>query len=189
MDAYTDDERMAARQWMTRVVDNLVKSAPGDDAKFYKKPAYPGASHMVSEPMPLAALRTARLLEGNARQMKVDAAIAARGAGASWMTIAEYLGLTDRDDEFDDPAVEAFLQIAPKPSMRYDTVLVRWTCTSCGQRVTDTGPYASHPADVEQGHADGCARFEADVEEHRRRWDEDDDSPHLRIVTDDEGTS
>lgn len=121
----------------------------------------------------LTALQTARVAEGIARDWARDA----RGNGSSWLDIANALGrMLPTLDEGEDPAIEAFLWVAPRPSMRFDPVTTSWRCESCGQRVTDNGPYNSHPEDVETGHADDCARHRAEIAAWKRRndWDDED---------------
>jgi hypothetical protein len=115
------------------------------------------------------ALQTARMAEGIAR----DWAREARGAGRSWSDVAEVLGRMLPDGE--DPAIEAFVWVAPTPSMRFDRVTVGWRCSTCDQMITDHGPYESHPVDNESGHADGCARQAAEVAAWKIRagWDDD----------------
>jgi hypothetical protein len=38
------------------------------------------------------------------------------------------------------------------------TLSFAWTCQSCGENVSDRGPYNGHPEDEQSGHADGCER-------------------------------
>lgn len=118
------------------------------------------------------ALRVARFAEGIARDWARDA----RGAGSSWTDVAEALGRMIPVPEGEDPAIEAFVWVAPTPSMRFDRVTTSWRCESCDKRVTDNGPYDSHPADVESGHATDCARHATDVADWKRRtgWDDED---------------
>lgn len=119
------------------------------------------------------ALEIARAAENVARDWARDA----RGAGSSWFDIANALGrMLPTLDEGEDPAIEAFTWVAPKPSMRFDRVVTTWRCESRDKRVSDTGPYESHPADNETGHAENCARHATDVAAWKRRtgWDDED---------------
>jgi len=112
----------------------------------------------------IAAVSTA-LLSDHARK--------ARGDGLSWDDIAPAV-LGHEAEEYDDPAVETFRRVAPRPSIRFDDVIASWTCASCGQWIRDTGPYGDSPADAEQGHADNCTRHAADQAGWHRRagWDD-----------------
>jgi hypothetical protein len=49
---------------------------------------------------------------------------------------------------------------------------VGWTCTSCSQWVKDRDPAGgTHPEDLEQGHAENCARFADQVIAWQERRD------------------
>jgi len=113
----------------------------------------------------LAAVSTS-LLSDHARK--------ARGDGLSWDDIAPAV-LGHEAEEYDDPAVETFRRVAPRPSMRFDDVVASWRCTACDKWIRDTGPYGDNPADQERGHAGDCARHVADQAAWRRRagWDDD----------------
>jgi hypothetical protein len=39
--------------------------------------------------------------------------------------------------------------------------------------ITDRGPYEANPRDVEQGHADGCARLAEAVRAYEAQWDDE----------------
>ncbi|MBC3190928.1 hypothetical protein H7X46_07615 [Pseudonocardia sp. C8] len=109
---------------------------------------------------PLAGLRAAVLSRWVAAGQVRDYALDARGAGRSWAEVASVLGF----DDHDAPGVVAFEHVAERGGRtgpRWDRVW--WRCASCGQRVADTGPYSSHPSEVETGHAETCARHAADV--------------------------
>lgn len=118
------------------------------------------------------ALQTARTAEGIARDWARDA----RGNGSSWDDVAEALGRMIRVPEGEDPAIEAFVWVAPRPSMRSDPVRTSWRCESCDSRITDHGPYDNHPDEIETGHAEDCARHAADLADWRKRagWDDED---------------
>ncbi len=42
-----------------------------------------------------------------------------------------------------------------------------WTCPACGQLITDQSPFRDFP-DQEEGHAEECARWTAELAEWRR---------------------
>jgi len=77
--------------------------------------------------------------------------------------MAESLGIEASDDG-EPRAEQAYLLLIegrPLPedeSRRRWQLAARWTCTTCGQLVRDSGPFGSHPDDVEDGHAAHCTR-------------------------------
>ncbi|MEU9820232.1 hypothetical protein ACIGG9_07410 [Pseudonocardia alni] len=120
---------------------------------------------------PVEGLRAAVLVRRVAVGQEREYALAARGAGWSWAAIGSVLGF----EGLDEPEVLAFehtAERAGRSEARWESV--SWRCTSCGARVTDTGPYGSHPTDVEHGHGEGCARHCADIAawEQRTGWDQ-----------------
>ena len=120
----------------------------------------------------LAAVRAAVLVRHVATGQAHDYALAARGAGRTWGEVADALGLANPhaagEDDYRTPGERAFEEIAGSGSMFWAPRL-RWTCSTCGQRVTDDGPYESHPADNEEGHGEGCSRHRASVRAWQRR--------------------
>ncbi|ALE85844.1 hypothetical protein [Pseudonocardia sp. HH130629-09] len=120
---------------------------------------------------PLAGLRAAVQVRRVAAVQGREYALDARGAGSSWAEVASVLGF----EGLDEPEVLAFEHVAERGGAavpRWESV--SWRCTTCAARVTDTGPYGSHPTDVESGHAEGCARHRADIAAWSARtgWDD-----------------
>lgn len=125
---------------------------------------------------PLAGVRAAVL----ARDVAVGAlrtyAEQARGAGRSWDDIAAAVGLepTQSEGELrDEQAYLLLIEGRPLPDSTrwpswYDRATARWTCATCGQPVTDTGPFEGSPLQTEDGHAPDCARHAA----YRATWGE-----------------
>lgn len=114
------------------------------------------------------ALQTARAAENLARDWARDA----RGNGKGWGDIADRVGQMI-PHVYDDAPIDAFLWVAPRPSMPHDAVSVGWRCESCAQWVTDHGPYNRHPADNETGHALDCARHNTEIAAYMATWDDD----------------
>lgn len=113
---------------------------------------------------PLAGIRAAVLARDIAVGQMLTYAEEARGAGRSWNGVAEALGIESR--EGDTPRGElAFLLVVesrPLPTEERswcDRAAASWTCSSCGQRITDHGPFESHPDDNERGHTPSCIRL------------------------------
>ena len=126
---------------------------------------------------PLAGVRAAVLARDVAEGQMLEYAEQARDAGRSWDEVAGAVGIEAAED--DQPRAEqAYLLLiegrrlpTAEPSSWWHRPAARWTCTSCGQRVTDHGPFESHPDDVEEGHADSCARRLASLTAyHEERW-------------------
>jgi hypothetical protein len=112
---------------------------------------------------PLAGVRAALLARDVAvAEMRAYAELA-RGAGWSWDDVAEALGIeaTEDGEPRDEQAYLLLIEGRPspwiQPSWRHRPT-ARWTCTSCGRRITDHGPFERHPDDVERGHVESCAR-------------------------------
>lgn len=93
----------------------------------------------------------------------------ARGHGLTWAEIAP--SVIEDVDYGADLAVEAFRWVAPTPSMQFDTIYTYWSCSTCGENITDKGPY-DEPAEDETGHADTCTRHMADVAAAHARWED-----------------
>ncbi len=125
---------------------------------------------------PLVGVRAAVLARDVALGQMLTYAEEARGAGRSWDEVAEALGIEAREGGAlrGEQAFLLLVEGRPLPSEErswWDRSAARWTCTACGQRVTDHGPFESHPDDNEQGHADSCTRRETALSAYNReRW-------------------
>lgn len=119
----------------------------------------------------LAAIAEAERIARVAQGLAGEYAREARRHGRDWYEISEAFGIDA--NEFDDPAVEAYQRVAGTDW--YSTT--SWRCGSCEQRVTDRGPWESHPSDVEHGHAADCERHLRDVRAYGRRRDGLDHDP------------
>lgn len=118
---------------------------------------------------PLAGLRSALLVRNVAAGRLIEFADAARAAGRSWDEIGAALDL-EADGEGRSRAEVAFEWLvegrvpqAPDRWPSFHAPTTSWDCVTCGQRVTDRGPYESHPVDNEDGHREDCVRHRADV--------------------------
>ena len=110
----------------------------------------------------LAGIGAAHLVRRVAEAAVAEYAVEARAAGRSWAEIGAALGITG-EDWLGAVAERAFDQIAGTDRVGWSRSSVHWTCPECGERITDTGPFTSHPADIESGHGEGCLRYAADV--------------------------
>ena len=109
----------------------------------------------------LAGIGAARLMQRVAEAVIADYAVAARAAGRTWTEIGAALGITGQD--WPGAVAERAFDQVTHGGDGWSRSSVRWRCPSCGEQITDSGPFTSHPADIESGHADGCARYAADV--------------------------
>jgi hypothetical protein len=124
------------------------------------------ASGTMLQPEPLAGIRAAMALGHAARRAVSDCARYGREDGLTWTQIGA--AMVPAHDEY-----SAFLAVASElgrgPSFA-------WTCGSCGQVVTDSGPEAGgHPEDQEQRHSETCERFVAAIVAHEAQLEADDD--------------
>ncbi|GAA2870921.1 hypothetical protein GCM10010472_30320 [Pseudonocardia halophobica] len=125
---------------------------------------------------PLPGVRAAAVLRAAARRVLVDAVEAARAAGRSWDEVGEALGLPDTDEPVGEVAFALVVEGREPERARemFRVPSASWRCGACGELVRDQGPFESHPADVESGHAADCTRHLADVQAWRERtgWEE-----------------
>lgn len=125
---------------------------------------------------PLPGVRAAAVLRAAARWVLVDAVEAARAAGRSWDEVGEALGLPDPDEPVGELAFALVVEGREPQRARelFRVPSASWRCGGCGEQVRDQGPFESHPADVESGHAADCTRHLADVQAWRKRtgWEE-----------------
>jgi hypothetical protein len=124
---------------------------------------------------PLAGVQAALLARNVAVAQMQAYAEQARGAGRSWDDVAEALGIEAADDEpRDEQAYRLLIEGRPLPVDEpswFHRPKAWWTCATCGQQITDHGPFETHPDDVEQGHADSCTRHAATLAAYQReRW-------------------
>jgi hypothetical protein len=116
---------------------------------------------------PLAGVRAARLARDVAIGELRRYAEQARGAGRSWDDVAAALTIepTTGGEPRDEQAYLLVVERRPLPGLEQTTwsrrPIARWTCRACGQRISDYGPFESHPDDVERGHDSRCIRHVA----------------------------
>lgn len=159
--------------WSTREhVRRVAVSAFGATEAMEPVEGFHGLSRPVLDD-PLAGVRAGRLVAEVATGALREWALRARGAGRTWDDVGAALDLraepggTSREEAAWEWLVE---HRPPAPSPRVGTPSSAvWTCTTCGGRVRDTGPFASHPDDREHGHDDDCVRRAAALEAWQRQ--------------------
>ena len=158
-----------AKQLIERAIHQILteKHGPGAVTRRPLSVRYPVE---VDAPSDLrAAISAAKYAAHVAEGLMREYARQARGHGLTWAEIAPSVIDVEDVDYGADPAVEAFRWVAPTPSMQFDTIYTYWSCSTCGEHITDNGPYDG-PAEDETGHADTCTRHMADVAAARARW-------------------
>jgi hypothetical protein len=125
---------------------------------------------------PLPGVRAAAVLRDAARRVLGDAVEAARAAGRSWDEVGEALGLPDDGEPVGEVAFALVVEgrEPERPRELFRLPSTSWRCGSCGELVSDRGPFESHPVDNESGHTADCARHLADVRAWRERtgWED-----------------
>ncbi len=147
-------------------VDRAIHAAVAPDGM-----TRPGS--MWSEPTPLAGLHAALAVAAIVQNRVDHYAVLLRGEGTPWTKIADLLRVPYSDDYVRKE--HAFEMVADPAGGLFDYPRVYWRCggpLGCGEYIADQGPYESHPADNENGHADGCRRLAAEITAHRRDVEE-----------------
>jgi hypothetical protein len=162
----------AARRRFTTAMRDTVRELGGDFRRLPVASDHPEYGTFES-PEPIIGLRVVRQLELAAKSQLRKLAEQARADGRTWREIGDALGITvsrEYDGVPDSIAERAFDLVAQDRDSAWARDYGRsvlWQCGSCNSRITDRGPELGNPHEMESGHADGCARFAADV----RRWD------------------
>lgn len=156
-----------------------VAAREGFGARSVERPI-PGFSLPDRDVEPLAGVRAAVLARHVAVGRVWEYAQQARADGHSWDAIAEALGVERAEGPL-SRGERAYLHVVEDrplytegPGQRWGSPQVaHWRCSSCGQHVTDRGPFEAAPDNNEEGHASGCARHAAEVEAYRAERDEE----------------
>ncbi|MCI2424046.1 hypothetical protein MOQ72_42280 [Saccharopolyspora sp. K220] len=161
------DPEDVARSGTERVVHELLRARHGANA-IVERPIDDGLT--LTYPVPAdytEGIAAARRVAAEAHRLLNEYARKARGQGHSWRELAAAL---DVSGEY-DPAAAAFELIAGEPLRTFDEQTTSWRCDSCGQYVTDRGPYTGHPVDCERGHAEDCARHQREITAYEAQLD------------------
>jgi hypothetical protein len=172
-DISTPDER-ARDEANIAVRGALARMGRAAGVTFTDQPIFEGAGTTEQVMDPAAAIRMCLILRSTADFQLRESVRRARGEGLGWAQIGEALNL-QADESRGIPLAEVAYEYAAAGHIRTSGRLsFYWTCTTCGQHVTDRGPYEAHPLDNEDGHAGSCARMAAAVAEHAARWGDED---------------
>jgi len=162
-----------ARQWAARAVLGIVRDSGG---QVVERPVFRDRSDLdlkVTGADPMAGLRAATGLKQASRKLSLDYVRYVREDGHSWHDIGVALGFSD-DTELGISAAEAAYDYAAGTAMSAWRSFA-WVCQHCRATIIDHGPEAGHPADCEEGHADGCTRLAAAVAVWAALWDDEAD--------------
>jgi len=106
------------------------------------------------------------------RRLVLDYARQARKEGHSWQEIGVALGFTAVADSGASVADAAYDYAAG--TIGFGRASFAWVCSACRSTVIDRSPQAGHPANTEEGHADGCGRLAAEIAVWNASWDAED---------------
>jgi hypothetical protein len=154
-----------------RTLESAVRAyAEATGAEIRERDAWPGSLIRIRYAEPAAGIRAALIARDTASRVIRDYGRRAREDGLSWEDIGQALALDQ--SEYVPDGYE--LDIAAYTAMdgagdSWDEPYFTWTCPSCATVISDRGPYDPHPANREQGHAEGCQRLAADIAAHHRR--------------------
>jgi hypothetical protein len=154
----------AASNAYWRMGQAAIQIAEAGGAEVHERPMFPGAISVSRHAEPLAGIRAAQILADSAARIRREYTQHARAEGIAWPQIGEALALDQGPDGKSgyDLGVAAFEHFEGEPDLWHQSSF-HYHCASCGEWITDRGPYESHPEDNERGHAEGCARFAAEL--------------------------
>jgi hypothetical protein len=167
----------AARQEARRAVDAaIMRMARAAGAEICERPVWPGAASTLAYAEPGAGMHYARMVADAAHHAEHSYIGHAREHGMTWQQIGQALNLGGRAQQRGAPLAEvAFEHATGAEHVRpFETLVFTWRCQSCGQYISDHGPYNTHPDDNERGHADGCERHTAAIAAHEAEWADED---------------
>jgi hypothetical protein len=154
----------------------LVKLAIAGGAGIREREAFPGSIATIRYAEPLAGIRAAVTLVNTASRLRREYIAAARQEGSDWAAIGDALGLHGTADGERrtgyDLAVAAYEFAAGQPDL-WRQPAFSYRCGTCGEFITDRGPYESYPDDNESGHAADCSRHAAAIAAWQAGRDDD----------------
>lgn len=169
-----DPDQAARDEANSAVRGALHRMGRAAGATFTEQPIFEGARTTEQVMDPVAAIAMGVMLR-SAVEFQLSLSVRrARSAGAGWSQIGEALGPQADRDRGISLAEAAYEQVTDAERARpFDRLSFYFTCSACGQHVTDRGPYNAHPLDNEEGHAESCPRLLAAIAEHDAQWAED----------------
>jgi hypothetical protein len=161
-----------ARQWATRAVLGIARESGGRVVNRPALPDRPDLNLKITGTNAMAGLQAAVALKHAVQKLSLGYVRYAREDGHSWRDIGIALGFSD-DPEVGISAAEAAYNYAVGTTPAWRSFA--WVCPQCRATIIDRGPEAGHPADCEEGHADGCFRLAAAVTVWTASWDDEAD--------------
>jgi hypothetical protein len=161
--------------WRMRQAAIQIAQAAG--AEIHERPAFPGSISIHQHAEPLAGIRAAQILADCAARIRRDYTQLARGEAITWQQIGQALSLDQGPDGKAgyDLGVAAFEHFEGEPGLWHQASF-HYQCASCGEYITDRGPFESHPDDCETGHAKDCTRLAGELaawQAERDAWEQD----------------
>lgn len=163
---------MDVRTAIDGTVKRTIRAQLGGEV-FTTRPIWEGAASTMEVPPFAEALRVALIASYAAMGLVSDYARKLRGDGVSWSEIFPLLGLEDIEGRAKHEAAYEFILGPDTREFRFDERYVYWACGSCTQGVRDRGPYNGHPADNETGHAEDCARHQAEIDAYMSHYEDE----------------
>jgi len=159
-----------ARAAIENAIARMIRAEHGK-AGFEMRPLGSGYSREWEFPKEELALPLAVVFRDVATGIVRKLALEARGAGLGWNDVGAMLGFKDAQNEELSPAERAYEYMGPvdRAAQWRNQDYVHWRCRACEGYVRDSGPWADHPTDREEGHKDGCQRHADDIAEWRAR--------------------
>jgi hypothetical protein len=162
----------AASKIRSAITSEILRAAQAEGIDVKDRKPWRDSQYTISVAEPLAGIKYGLIARDVATRVIEGYIKYAREDGRTWLQIGQALGLAEDAESNYDVASAAYDHAAGKPSL-LRTPSFFWSCPACGQGVTDYGPFTANPWDNESGHADGCARFAADVARYRADWGDD----------------
>lgn len=154
----------SARREVRRAVDVMVTEAAGRTIAPLRSTSLTWPGTNTVDPEPIAGLEAAHAIEQAAHALIKDQMRLARQAGRGWYEIGAALDLHWQAVVAKEPIAEVAYDFALEYQAGNGMRTFTWTCTACQQLITDQSPFRELPAQ-EEGHADDCARWAAELAE------------------------
>lgn len=157
-----------AREEARQAIERMVVELGGRTVSYLGTTAitWPGFNNI--DPEPIAQIEAAHAVEQAAHSLIKDYLQLARQAGRTWYEIGDGLDLHWQASA----AKESISEIAYSTALDYRMTdgerIFTWNCPACQRLITDHNPFWDEPPAREEGHADDCPRWAAELAEWQR---------------------
>lgn len=163
----TTSVETSARREVRRAVGTMLGEAAGRTVTLLRTTSSTLPGMNTVSPEPIAAIEAAHAIEQASHALIKDLIRLAREAGRSWYEIGAALDLHGAAVVEKVSITEVAYDYALSFQNDRLTRTFTWTCPACRQLITDQSPFRDFP-DQEEGHAEDCARWTAELAEWRR---------------------